>query len=107
MVQLEAVITKMPDLEGLKDKAFGELPDATGQWVVSEVQRGALWPSDTGASKAGFGYQIRDGAASITNTQDYAPYVEARTQAVLTTIQDNDSDLAGALDKVVQEALNG
>ena len=57
-----------------------------GKQSVALIER-SDWPVRTGASKRGFGFEQSDDEVRITNTTDYAVYVEARTGIVRDTLE--------------------
>ena len=87
-------------------EAHKNLLHIAGKAAVDALQSSwSYWPVDTGASKAGWYYDvIGDYTINILNTQYYAEFVEYRTGAAYETIEE---DLAfdEALEKIDDYSL--
>ena len=71
---------KDPKIAREVDAALTGLDKPMGEEMASELSGGASrWPSVTGASKRGWGVVvIGPNHVRLANTEDYAPFVEAR-----------------------------
>ena len=96
---------KLPDLDSMIDDAL-DVGDSLGEQVVNALESpSSEWPVDSGDSKAGFGYEVDDGNVRLTNTEDYAPIVEARMGKAESTLRGVLSGIASKLDGEVEAGL--
>ena len=85
-VHARVVVITSPDFADLIHQDAAR--DAMGKEAVNQLQSyGSDWPVRTGKSKAGFGSRTRRDVVQITNTEEYALYVEERSHAAERTVR--------------------
>ena len=90
------------------DKAYDASQEALAEGVIDEVQSSSSkWPVRTGNSKYGFGYDVRGDTVTITNTQDYAVFVEERRGVVSDILRNNEPDLLHLAEQRLEKVLDG
>ena len=113
MAQLQAIPGPAPDLRRILEEAIEAVPDALGAEAVAIVEGATGWPVRTGASRAGFAFAYEgagllgagDTEVALTNTEPYAPYVEARTGAARRALAAAEDALAAAADRAIDGRL--
>lgn len=97
-IRLSFEIKNRPKIGEEVGEFVAHSPHLLGHYAVRELQaHGSDWPVKTGLSKASFGHSVYANRATITNTTNYAKYVEQRTGAAFDTISRN-------LDRIKEKA---
>ena len=106
MVAVSTSVKRL-DLDKVLGPAIAAIPGYLGEAAVDALSAGGSdWPVRTGLSKAGFGVEVDGDRATITNSVDYAPYVEARTGAGSRTVQDQLERIIADADARLQQDLD-
>ena len=89
-----------------QDEAEDIVLNRMGDAAVDQLQSpGSEWPVDTGESKESFDYSLGIEQVDITNDTDYAIFVEERTGAARSELEDNIDQIAEQASKALEKIL--